>query len=72
MQIRKFFIEEPREDKPIYLKGSSSELEFDVKHIVEGNKFHVEGDCIRLVNLGRTVLFGNYWLTSSREKELEN
>ena len=47
------------------------ELNFDVLHAVTNNRY-VDGNMIRLVNLGSTALFSNYKLTTSSGKHLEN
>ena len=61
----------PREDSVIALLNSSLELNFDVLHAVTNNRF-VDGNNIRLVNLGPIALFSNYKLTTSSKKHLEN
>ena len=46
------------------------ELIFDVLHSASGNRY-VDGNDIRLVNLGPIALFSNYKLTTSSGKHLE-
>ena len=47
------------------------ELDFDVLHAGTNNRY-VDGNIIRLVNLGPIGLFSNYKLTTSSGKHLEN
>ena len=61
----------PREDSVISLLNSYLELNFDVLHAATNNRY-VDGNDIRLVNLGPISLFSNYKLTTSSEKHLEN
>ena len=51
--------------------NSYLELNFDVLHAVNNNRY-VDGNDIRLVNLGPIGLFSNYKLTTSSGKHLEN
>ena len=59
----------PREDSDNSLLNSYLELNFDVIHAATNNRY-VDGNDIRLVNLGRIALFTNYRLTTSSEKQL--
>ena len=61
----------PREDSAISLLNSDLELSFDVLHAVTNNRY-VDGNNIRLVNLGPIALFSNYKLATSSGKHLEN
>ena len=45
-------------------------MNFDVLHSASGNRY-LNGDDIRLVNLGPIALFSNYKLTTSSEKHFE-
>ena len=65
------YINLPREDKVISLLNSYLELNFDVLHAATNNRY-VDGNDIRLVNLGSNGLFSNYKLTTSSGKHLEN
>ena len=65
------YINIPREDSVISLLNSYLELNFDVLHAVTNNRY-VDGNDIRLVNLGPYALFSNYKLTTSSGKHLEN
>ena len=51
--------------------NSYLELDFDVLHAGTNNRY-VDGNNIRLVNLGPVALFSNYKLTTSSGKHLEN
>ena len=51
--------------------NSYLELNFDVLHAGNNNR-HVDGNNIKLVNLGPIALFSNYKLTTSPWKHLEN
>ena len=51
--------------------NSYLELNFDVLHVATNNRY-VDGNDIRLVNLGPIALFSNYKLTTSSRKQLEN
>ena len=51
--------------------NSYLELNFDVLHAANKNRY-VDGNDIRLVNLGPIALFSNYKLTTSSGKHLEN
>ena len=64
------YINIPREDSVISLLKSYLELNFDVLHAVTNNRY-VDGNNIRLVNLGPIALFSNYKLTTSSGKHLE-
>ena len=57
----------PRENSVISLLISYLELNFDVIHAVTNNRY-VDGNNIRLVNLGPIALFSNYRLTTSSGK----
>ena len=61
----------PREDSVISLLNSYLELDFDVLHAGTNNRY-VDGNNIRLVNLGPIALFSNYKLSTSSGKHLEN
>ena len=61
----------PREDSVISLLNSYLELNFDVLHAATNNRY-VDGNDIRLVNLGVIALFSNNKLTTSSGKHLEN
>ena len=65
------YINIPREDSVISLLNSYLELDFDVLHAGTNNTY-VDGNNIRLVNLGPIALFSNYKLTTSSGKHLEN
>ena len=65
------YINIPREDSVISLLNSYLELDFDVLHVGTNNRY-VDGNIIRLVNLGLIALFSNYKLTTSSGKHLEN
>ena len=65
------YINIPREDSVISLLNSYLELNFDVLHAATNNRY-VDGNNIRLVNLGPIALFSNYKLTTSSGKHLEN
>ena len=65
------YINIPREDSVISLLNSYLELDFDVLHAATNNRY-VDGNDIRLVNLGSIGLFSNYKLTTSSGKHLEN
>ena len=65
------YINIPREDSVISLLNSYLELNFDVLQAATNNRY-VDGNDIRLVNLGPIGLFSNYKLTSSPGKHLEN
>ena len=64
------YINIPREDSVISLLNSYLELSFDVLHATTNNRY-VDGNDIRLVNLGPISLFKNYKLTTSSGKHLE-
>ena len=61
----------PREDSVISLLISYLKLNFDVLHAATNNRY-IDGIDRRLVNLGPIALFGNYKLTTSSGKQLEN
>ena len=61
----------PRENSIVSLLNSYLDLNFDVLHAAT-NKRYVDGNDIRLVNLGPISLFSNYKLTTSSGKHLEN
>ena len=61
----------PREDSVISMLKSYLELKVDVLHAATNNRY-VDGNDIRLVNLGPIALFSNYKLTTSSGKQLEN
>ena len=60
----------PREDSVVSLLKSYLELNFDVLHAANNNRY-VNANDIRLVNLGAIALFSNYKLTTSSGKHLE-
>ena len=61
----------PREDSVISLLNSYLELNFDVLRADNSNRY-LDGNDIRLVDLGPIALFSNYKLTTSSGKHLEN
>ena len=65
------YINIPREDSVISLLNSYLELNFDVLHAVDNTRY-VNGNNIKLVNLGSIALFSNYKLTTSSGKHLED
>ena len=65
------YINIPIQDSVISLLNSYLELNFDVLHAATNNRY-VDGNDIRLVNLGPIALFSNYKLTNSSSKHLEN
>ena len=65
------YINIPREDSVISLLNSYLQLNFDVLRADNSNRY-VDGNDIRLVNLGPISLFSNYKLTTSSGKHLEN
>ena len=65
------YISVPREDSVISLLNSYLEINFDVLHAATNNRY-VDGNDIRMVNLGLIGLFSNYKLTTSSGKHLEN
>ena len=65
------YINIPREDSVISLLNSYLELNFDVLRADHSNRY-VDGNDIRLVNLGPIALFSNYKLTTHSGKHLEN
>ena len=64
------YINIPREDSVISLLNSYLELNFDILHAADNNRY-VDANDIRLVNLGPIALFSNYKLTTSSGKHLE-
>ena len=66
------YINIPREDSVISLLNSYLELNFDVLHAAAANNRYVDGNDIRLVNMGPIALFSYYKLTTSSGKHLEN
>ena len=64
------YINIPREDSVISLLNSYLELNFDVLHAANNNRYADAND-IRLVNLGPIALFSNYKLTTSSNNHLE-
>ena len=60
----------PREDSVISLLNSYIEINFDVLHAATGNGY-VDGDNIRLVNLGPIGLFSKFKVITSSGKQLE-
>ena len=67
----KVYINIPRENSVISLLNNYLELNFDVLHAAANNRY-VDGNDIKLVNLGPIALFSNYKLTTSSGKHLEN
>ena len=65
------YINIPREDSVISLLNSYLELNFDVLRADNSNRY-VDGNDIRLVNIGPIALFSNYKLATSSGKHLEN
>ena len=65
------YINNPREDSVISLLNSYLDLNFDVVHAANNNRY-ADGNDIRLVNLGPVALFSNYKLTTSSGKHLED
>ena len=65
------YINIPREDSVISLLNRYLELNFDVLRADNSNRY-LDGNDIRLVNLGPIGLFSNYKLTTSSGKHLEN
>ena len=65
------YINIPREDSVISLLNSYLELNFDVLRADNSNRY-LDGNDIRLVNLGPIALFSNYKLTTFSGKHLEN
>ena len=61
----------PREDSVISLLNSYLQLNFDVLHAATNNRY-LDGNDMRLVNLGPIALFSIYKLTTSSGKHLEN
>ena len=66
-----FYINIPRKDSVISLLNSNLELNFEVLHAATNNRY-VDGNNIKLVNLGPIGLFSIYKLTTSSGKHLEN
>ena len=58
----------PREDSVIPLVNSYIELGFDVLHAATNNRY-VDGNSLKLVNLGRVALFSIYKLTTRLVQE---
>ena len=65
------YINIPRENSVNSLLNSYLQLNFDVLRADNSNRF-LDGNDIRLVNLGPIGLFSNYMLTTSSGKHLEN
>ena len=65
------YINIPREESVISLLNSYLDLNFDVVHAANNNRY-ADGDEIRLVNLGPVALFSSYRLTTSSGKHLED
>ena len=65
------YINIPREDSVISLLNSYLEINFDVLHAATTNRY-IDGNDIRLVNLGPIAFFSNYKLATSTGKHLEN
>ena len=64
------YINIPREDSLISLLNSYIDLNFDVVHGVNNDRYANNTE-IRLVNLGHIALFSNYKLTTGSGKHLE-
>ena len=64
------YINIPREDSLISLLNSYIDLNFDVVHGVNNDRY-ADNNEIRLVNLGPIALFSNYKITNSSGKHLE-
>ena len=64
------YINIPREDSVISLLYSYIELNSDVSHAATGNRY-VDGDNLRLVNLGPIVKFSNYRIIKNSGKHIE-
>ena len=64
------YINIPREDSLISLLNSYLELNFDVLHVANNNRY-VDANDIRLVNLGPIALFSVYKLVTASSKHLE-
>ena len=64
------YINIPREDSVISLLNRYLELNFDVLHAADNNRY-VDANDIRLVNLGPIAFFSSYKLTTSSGKHLE-
>ena len=64
------YINIPREDSVISLLNSYLEINFDVLHAANNNRY-VDANDIRVVNLGQIALFSNNKLTTSSGKHLE-
>ena len=65
------YVNIPREDSVISLLNSYLESNFDVLQAATNNRY-VDGNDVRLVNIGPIALFSNYKLTTSSGKHLEN
>ena len=65
------YINIPREGSVIPLLNNYLELNFDVLHATNNINRYVDGNNIKLVNLGPIALFSNYKLTTSSGKHLE-
>ena len=66
-----FFIDIPKENSAISLKGSHLELDFNVTHRAGAHARYVDGDHKKLVNLGPIAFFKKFRVTSSSGKEIE-
>ena len=64
------YINIPRGDSVNSLKGSLLGLNFDVLHAATKNRY-IDGNDIRLVNLGPIALFDKYKLATSSGKHIE-
>ena len=65
------YINIPREDSVISLLNSYLEINFDVLRADNSNRY-LDGNDIRLVNLGIIALFSSYKLTTHSGKQVEN
>ena len=71
LKLRYIYISIHREDSFFSTLKSYLDLNFDVLHAATNNGY-IDGNDIRLVNLGQIALFSNYKLTTSSEKHLED
>ena len=65
------YINIPREDSVISLINSYLDLNFEIIKKADNSRY-LDGYNIRLVNIGPVALFGNYKLTTSSGKHLED
>ena len=69
--ISQIYINIPREDSVISLLKSYLDLNFDILHAATNNRY-VDGNDIRLVNLGPIALFSKYKSTALSGKHLDD